>query len=214
MVTPSTRDMRPAEKRNLFIKSLRRQRPCPRPETDRLTRPTPKAASQQGGWARIRWVGFLPGEGVSVLSTLWKVLRILMGLAAIGCFALFLAWYTFITVGYLNLTANLWWMSKEVSLAMDYPLKPGEEAVVQERDGRLVEQRFGGRGTMEIQRTPDGNRHVRFERGGGHLGSQGYVYAPYTTDTDRVYKDAFDRFEGREVSHLYGSWWSYDSTEE
>ncbi len=148
------------------------------------------------------------------MSKVWKVLCILVGLLALGFFGLFMAWYTFISVGYLNLTANLWWMSEETSLAMEYPLEPGEGVVVEERDGQLLEQRFAGRGRLSIKRKPDGNRYVTFERGGGHLGSQGYVYAPYAEDTTQVYNDVFGGFEGREVSYLYGSWWSYDSTDE
>jgi len=150
----------------------------------------------------------------SPLSKVWKVLGILAGLVVLGFFGLFMSWYTFITVGYLNLTTNLWWLSEEASLAMEYPLEPGEGVLVQERDGELVEQRFGGRGTMAIKRNADGNRSVTFERGGGHLGTQGYVYAPYAEDNAQVHNDAFGGFEGREVIHLYGSWWRYDSTEE
>jgi len=148
------------------------------------------------------------------LGKVWKVLRILAVVVTIGFFALFMAWYTFVTVGYLNLTASLVWIVGEASLAMEYPLEPGEEAVVEERDGQLVAQRFGGRGAMVIKRKLDGDRYVTFERGGGHLGSQGYVYAPYAEDSAQVHNDAFGGFEGREVVYLYGSWWRYDSTED
>ena len=148
------------------------------------------------------------------MRKLLKVLACLVGLALLGFFCLAMAWYTYLSVGYLNLTSNLWWLSEEVSLAMEYPLEPGERAVVQARDGRLVEQRFVGRGTMEIERTPGGERYVRFDRGGGHLGIQGYVYAPYAKDSAQVHQEVFDGFEGREESFLYGSWWAYDSTEE
>ena len=89
------------------------------------------------------------------MSKVWKVLCILVGLLALGFFGLFMAWHTFISVGYLNLTANLWWMSEEASLAMEYPLEPGEGVVVEERDGQLLEQRFAVRGTMVIKRKPD-----------------------------------------------------------
>ena len=148
------------------------------------------------------------------MSKVWKVLKILAGLVVIGFFSLCLAWYTFATVGYLNLTASLWFLPAEASLAMEYPLEPGEEAVVAERGGKLVKERFAGRGAMVIKRQLNGDRYVKFERGGGHLGSQGYVYAPDAEDTAQVYEDVFQSFEGREVSYLYGSWWTYDSTEE
>ncbi len=110
----------------------------------------------------------------------------------------------------MNLTMNLWSLQEQVGLAMDYPLEPGETAMVTKRDGQLVKQR-GGR--VFITRKADGDRFVTFDRGGGHLGNQGYVYAPYADDDEQVHQDAFGGFEGREVSHLYGSWWSYDSTE-
>ena len=148
------------------------------------------------------------------MGKVWKVLRILAVVVTIGFFALFMAWYTFVTVGYLNLTASLVWIVGEASLAMEYPLEPGEEAVIEERDGKLVKQRFGGRGTMFIKRKPDGDRYVTFERGGGFLGPQGYVYAPYAEDSTEVHNDVFDGFEGSEVVYLYGSWWRYDSTED
>ena len=70
--------------------------------------------------------------GERPLSKIWRALRILAGLTLLSFFGLFMAWYTFITVGYLNLTANMWWLMGETSLAMEYPLEPGEGALVEE----------------------------------------------------------------------------------
>ncbi|MDP6944839.1 MAG: hypothetical protein QF464_11870 [Myxococcota bacterium] len=139
-----------------------------------------------------------------------KVLWWLVRLVALGVVGLATLWTASISVGYMNLTMTLWSLQEQAGLAMDYPLAPGDTAMVTMRDGELVKQR-GGR--VFITRKVDGDRFVTFDRGGGHLGHQGYVYAPYADDDAQVHQDAFGGFEGREVSHLYGSWWCYDSTE-
>ncbi len=138
-----------------------------------------------------------------------KVFKWLFGLVALGFVGLATLWTASISVGYMNLTMNLWSLQEQVGLAMDYPLEPGERAMVTMREGKLVVDR----GQIFIAHKSDGDRFVTFDRGGGHLGNQGYVYAPYADDDEQVHQDAFGGFEGREVSHLYGSWWSYDSTE-
>jgi hypothetical protein len=140
------------------------------------------------------------------------------------CLALFvlglIGFVTLITgalsVGYLNMTAMYWSLKPNATLAMDYPLEPGQSEIVRREDGRLVAQRMGGMGMggMRIGQTPDGDRYVVFDRGGGHLGNQGYVYAPHAEDSDQVHQDAFGGFEGREVSFLFGDWYTYDSTED
>jgi len=139
-----------------------------------------------------------------------KILLILVGLPVLGFVALTVAWHTVISVGYLNLSTSLWWLHEKADLAMEYPLEPGEMVLVGLEYGQLVEKR---RGQMLIKRKADGGRFVTFDRGGGHLGVQGYIYAPDAEDTTQVHNEAFGGFEGRDVRYLWGSWWSYESTE-
>jgi hypothetical protein len=140
-----------------------------------------------------------------------KILFVLVGLPILVLSALLVAWNTAISVGYLNLTFSLWWLGEKASMAMEYPVEPGQSVLVGLEDGQLVEQR---RGPMLIKRKADGERLVIFDRGGGHLGVQGYVYAPDADDTRQVHEEAFGGFEGRELWYLYGSWWSYESSED
>jgi hypothetical protein len=145
------------------------------------------------------------------MSKAKKALLGLVGLPFLGFVALILVWYTHLSVGYLNLTVSLWELHEQADLAMGYPVEPGQTVLVQLEDGQLVEQ---VRGRMSITRKAGGERFVLFDRGGGHLGNQGYVYAPYAEDTRQVHNDVFGGYEGRELWYLYGSWWSYDSPED
>ena len=121
-----------------------------------------------------------------------------------------------LSVGYLNMTVMYWQLKPRATLAMNYPLEPGQSEIVRMEDDQLVAQSIGGMGMggMQIVHRLDGSRYVIFDRGGGHLGNQGYVYAPYAEDSDHVHLDTFDGFEGREVSFLFGGWYTYDSTED
>jgi hypothetical protein len=68
-----------------------------------------------------------------------------------------------------------------------------------------------------IKRKDNGERFVTFDRGGGHLGYQGYVYSPDAEDTTQVHNEVFggyEGYEGYELWYLYGSWWSYESTQD
>jgi len=140
-----------------------------------------------------------------------KMLLVLMGLPILVLVVLALGWHTLISVGYLNLTANIWELQEQANLAMEYPLEPGQTVRVEFEEGQLVEQDHG---RIIIHHQADGGRVVTFDRGGGHLGTQGYVYAPDAGGTGRVHQVAFGGFEGRGLWYLYGSWWSYDSTED
>ena len=140
-----------------------------------------------------------------------KMLLVLMGLPIFVLVVLALGWHTLISVGYLNLTANIWELQQKASLAMEYPLEPGQTVLVELEEGQLVEQDHG---QIMIHRQADGERVVTFDRGGGHLGNQGYIYAPDAGVTAQLHNEVFGGFEGRELWYLYGSWWSYDSTED
>jgi hypothetical protein len=148
--------------------------------------------------------------------TLMRWLKWCLALFVLGVICLVTLIRGAFSVGYLNMTVAYWHLKPQATLAMDYPLEPGQSEVVRMEEDQLVAQRIGGMGMggMRLGHTPDGDRYVTFDRGGGHLGIQGYVYAPYAEDSDEVHQDAFDGFEGREVSFLFGGWYTYDSTEE
>ncbi|MEC7242131.1 MAG: hypothetical protein VXW32_12930 [Myxococcota bacterium] len=114
-------------------------------------------------------------------------------------------------VGRANLTLNLSALRAEAEIAMAVPLEPGQGTVGDISDQGFTPFEYG---RTYIFRKPNGDRLVIFDRGGGHLGHQGYVYAPYAESSAEVHRDAFGDFEGRKVWKMYGNWWAYDSTEE
>ena len=133
------------------------------------------------------------------------------GLPLVVLIGLFVVWNISNSVGYLNLTVNLWSLNKQAELALEYPVAPGRVALTEYEGDQLVERRYG---RVAILGSDDDTRVVIFDRGGGHLGMRGYVYAPGAQDTDQVHQDAFEGFEGRSVRHLYGDWWAYKSVED
>jgi len=142
----------------------------------------------------------------------WALVLIMLGF--IGFFMLLQAT---LSVGFLNMSLVYWKLAPQATLAMDYALEPGQSVIVrEEEDGKLSAQQIGGMGMggIRITHQPNGDRYVVFDRGGGHLGNQGYVYAPYAKDSHQVHEGAFGGFEGREVSGLFGDWYTYDSTED
>ena len=144
------------------------------------------------------------------VGPLGKVLRFI--LISIGIFiAVFLGfiliWNIGISVGYLNLTVNLYDLQTEANLAMEMSLNQGENTGITMRRGKFVKDKSS---RTRVKHLAHDDRVVIFDRGGGHLGQQGYVYAPYAKTTQQVHEDAFGGFEGRELNYLYGSWWSYE----
>ena len=139
--------------------------------------------------------------------------KILLGILAtvvLGFVGLLVLWSAAISVGYLNLAMSYSGISGEAELAMTYPLEPDQKVMVTQQGGKLVP----GHGRIFITRKADGDRFVTFDRGGGHLGQQGYIYAPSAEDDEQVHQDAFGGWASREVGHLIGGWWYYDSTED
>jgi hypothetical protein len=131
--------------------------------------------------------------------------------------SLVLLWTSMITVGYGNLAVSGWhvsgWhVSGLVDRAMEVPLEPGSTVFVAPEGDALIPARYSRH--IQITREDDGSRFLVLDRGGGHLGIQGYVYHPEASDTEQVHQDAFGGFEGREVHDLIGSWWRYHSPEE
>ena len=144
-----------------------------------------------------------------------KVLKVLGWLIVVAVsivFWLAVLWTSMISVGYLNLAMSYSGLSDLVDQAMEYPLEPDSRAHVASQGDSLVPARHGR--DITITRKKDGSRFVVFDRGGGHLGNQGYIYHPEASDSEQVHQDAFGGFEGREVDYLIGSWWSYDAPED
>ena len=140
-----------------------------------------------------------------------KILIGCVGVVALGFVGLVMFWIALTTVGYLNMAVSYWSLKPLANLAMTYPLEPGQSIQVEPNNGALVAERFG---RISIQVTSDGARVVTFDRGGGHLGVQGYIYAPAHGGSHDVHQERFGDFESREVSYLFGDWYTYDSTEE
>ena len=132
-------------------------------------------------------------------------------LCVLGFFALATLWGASISVGYLNLALSYEALKPQAELAMHYPLTPGQRARVTLEGEALVASPLG---RITILQASEAERVVIFDRGGGHLGIQGYLYAPTTEDVETVYAMAFGDLEAREVNALIGGWYSYDSTED
>ena len=145
---------------------------------------------------------------------LQKTKRILLralGLVIFGFVGLAMLWISHISVGYLNMAASYWSLKPIATLAMTYPLEPGQSVKVEHEDGALIAERFG---RITIIQADDEVRVVTFDRGGGHLGTQGYIYAPSATDSHLTQKGAPGASESIEISALFGDWYTYDSREE
>ena len=140
-----------------------------------------------------------------------KILIGCVGVVALGFVGLVMFWIALTTVGYLNMAVSYWSLKPLANLAMTYPLEPGQSIQVEPDNGALVAERFG---RISIHVTSDGARVVTFDRGGGHLGTQGYIYAPSATDSHLTQKGAPGASESIEISALFGDWYTYDSTEE
>ena len=144
---------------------------------------------------------------VWVKVCLWIVSLFVLGV--LGLATLFTAAFS---VGYMNLALNYMSLSEEAELAMAYPLEPGQSVQLEVDDGRLVE--VGLMGNIALSRLPNGDRVVTFDRGGGHLGVQGYIYAPKSGENRGGDEATFGGIEGRRSGHLIGAWYYYESTEE
>ena len=114
-------------------------------------------------------------------------------------------------IGRVNLTANLSSLRSDVNAAMAHPLEPGQTAIGEVENGQFTLFQYG---RIRVTRKVDGEHFVVFDRGGGHLGQQGYIYAPSATSSEQVHQEVFNGFEGREVWKMYGNWWAYDNPED
>ena len=140
-----------------------------------------------------------------------KVVLILGGSLVFGFVGLVVVVQAALTVGYLNLMVSYGYLGDVAEQAMRYPLEGRAGALVEMGDDGLEEARFG---SIDIRQLGPGVRCVTIDRGGGHLGVQGYVYFPDAQGDGHVHEAVFGGFEGRAAWHLIGGWYAYDSTEE
>ena len=139
-----------------------------------------------------------------------KVLRNLLLLAVSLIVLLFVAAQMAFGVGHLNFAVTRGDLAVQARLAEAVPLKPGEGFGFEYTAGRLVATPFG---RTHVSRDAEGRLFLRVETGGGHLGSQGYVYMS-DAGLDVLTGPSSPVAEGRAYRRVSLNWWSYDSTEE
>ena len=145
------------------------------------------------------------------LRTVKKFLLIVVGIP-LFCALCFLTWFNTVTsVGRVNFLTVTDVLDDIVKAAEKAPLKPGQRMIANLEGDTLVAHEFYG--DVEVFKTPSGSIILKVNRGGGHLGNQGYLYSE---DTEINAAEAFgyaDR-EGYATSRMSLRWWSYDSTED
>ena len=123
-------------------------------------------------------------------------------------FVLFL--WTTLSVGHLNFLAQKSELNQIATLAEKLDLKPGQSTLVTLDKGALVPTKFMG---IDVWRDAENRLFISINRGGGHLGRQGYIYAS-DPDIKPVEEHGFPLAESHEFKRMNSHWWSYDSTEE
>lgn len=121
-------------------------------------------------------------------------------------------WFSTVTsVGRLNFLTVMNYLDDIVAVAESDPLQPGERMIAHLEGDTLVSHEC--RGDVELIKIPSGSIIIKVDRGGGHLGTQGYLYSE---DTEINATEAFgyaDR-ESYVTSRMSLRWWSYASTED
>ena len=128
------------------------------------------------------------------------------------CALCFFTWFsTAHSVGRLNFVAIYPTLSDIVQAAEKAPLEPGQGMVANLEEDTLVPHEIFG--NVEVLKTPSGSIMIKIDRGGGHLGNQGYLYSE---DRNINAPEAFGYtdIEGYATSRMSLRWWSYDSTED
>ena len=130
------------------------------------------------------------------------------GLLLFICFVLLL--WTTLSVGHLNFLATKSELNQIATLAEKLELKPGQSTMVVLNNGALVPAEFMG---THVWRDAENRLFISINRGGGHLGRQGYIYSS-DPDIKPVEEHGFPLAESHEFKRMNSHWWSYDSTEE
>ena len=132
------------------------------------------------------------GVGVGLIVLLGFTFSVLMG------------------VGHLNFAVNKAGLHRMAVQAHTLEVAPGQRVMVQMSGGRLVKAEFSD---MAVRRDAEGRLSMWINRGGGHLGSQGYIYSadpsfdvPNGPGTPSAESNAYTR--------VARHWWSYDSVED
>ena len=73
---------------------------------------------------------------------------------------------------------------------------------VAEKNGELVREAYSD---IYVSRDESNQLQINFEKGGGHLGAQGY-------GSSEAFRSSAQRLdlESYEYTHLIGNWWCYD----
>ena len=111
-------------------------------------------------------------------------------------------------VNFLTVTHTL---DDIVEAAEKAPLQPGQSMMGNLEGDTLVAHEFFG--NVEVFKTPSGSILVKVDRGGGHLGNQGYLYSE-DTSINAAEAFGYSELEGYATSRMSLRWWSYDSTED
>jgi hypothetical protein len=139
-----------------------------------------------------------------------KILLYVTGAFVLAVIALWLLFTVTMSVGHINYMFVKHDLHRVTQQARGLSLGPGESVGIEVRDGKLVPVKYA---RIRAVRHADGRLFVRFYRGGGHIGSQGYIYSEdpefWVADAD-----GFPLAESNEYKRLNSNWWSYDSTED
>ena len=145
------------------------------------------------------------------LRTVKWFLLIFVGIP-LSCVLCFFVWFsTAHSVGRLNFVTIYPSLDNIVDAAEKAPLQPGQGMIGNLEGDALVPHEFFG--NVEVFKTPSGSIMIKVDRGGGHLGNQGYLYSE---DRNMNAAEAFGytEMEGYATSRMSLRWWSYDSTED
>ena len=121
-------------------------------------------------------------------------------------------WFSTVTsVRRLNFLTVMNYLDDIVAVAESDPLQPGERMIAHLEGDTLVSHEC--RGDVELIKIPSGSIIIKVDRGGGHLGTQGYLYSE---DTEINATEAFGYADRQSyvTSRMSLHWWSHASTED
>ena len=145
------------------------------------------------------------------LRAVKKFLLIVVGIPFF-CALCFFVWFSMVTsVGRLNFLTVNHLLDNIVEAAEKSELKSGQRMIANLEGNTLVAHEFFG--NVEVFKTPSGSILIKVDRGGGHLGNQGYLYSE-TTEINAAEAFGYADREGYDTSRMSLCWWSYDSNED
>ena len=145
------------------------------------------------------------------LRTIKGFLLIIVGIP-LFCALCFFLWFSTVTsVGRVNFLTVTHTLDDIVEAAEKVPLQPGQSMMGNLEGDTLVAHEFFG--NVQVLKTPSGSILVKVDRGGGHLGNQGYLYSE-DTSINAAEAFGYTEMEGYATSRMSLRWWSYDSTED